>query len=244
MPTRPSTSMARCRACALPAPRCSRTVSEIWSPMVIVGFSDVIGSWKIMPISLPRTWRIWLSSTEEISLPSRTIFPPTMWPPGGRSRMMDSAVIVLPQPDSPTMPRHSPGSTVRLTPSRACTTALRSRISVRRPSSSSRCAIRPRHCAGCGVAGGLPALEPDLDGIPEPFADEDRCRDHDDDREPSREDLPPVPDLHVLDAVAEHAAPVLLRRRDAKAQVAQRHDERDGVGHLEGGVHHDRADRV
>src|SRR5215469_18903556 len=241
MPTRPSTSMARCRACVVVAPRCSRTVSEIWSPMVIVGFSDVIGSWKIMPISLPRTWRIWLSSTEEISLPSRTIFPPTMCPPGGRSRMMDSAVIVFPQPDSPTMPRHSPGSTVRLTPSRAWTTARRSRISVRRPSSSSRCGIRPRYgwpvpvaVAGLGgLTGLLAALEPDLDGIPESFTDEDRCGDHDDDAETCREDLPPVPVVDVLDTVAEHAAPVLLWWGDAQAEIAEGDDQGDGVGDLE-----------
>ncbi len=47
--------MARSRASSADAPRCSTTVSEIWSPILIVGFSDVIGSWKIMPISLPRT---------------------------------------------------------------------------------------------------------------------------------------------------------------------------------------------
>ena len=40
--------------------------------------------------------------------------------------MIDSAVIVLPLPDSPTMPRHSPGSTVSDTPSMACTVARRS----------------------------------------------------------------------------------------------------------------------
>ena len=39
-------------------PRCSRTASAICSPTVIVGFSEVSGSWKIMPISLPRIWRI------------------------------------------------------------------------------------------------------------------------------------------------------------------------------------------
>ena len=44
--------------------------------------------------------------------------------------MIDSAVIVLPEPDSPTMPRHSPGATDSDTPSIACTVARRSRISV------------------------------------------------------------------------------------------------------------------
>ncbi len=129
--------MARSRAVLASAPRCSTTVSEIWSPIVIVGLSDVIGSWKIMPISLPRTCRIWSSLSAEISRPSSRILPPVMCPPGGSSCMMDSAVIVLPQPDSPTMPRHSPASRLRLTPSKACTVALRSRISVRRSSSCS-----------------------------------------------------------------------------------------------------------
>ena len=52
---------ARSRARA-PAPRrrlsCSRIASMIWSPTVKTGFSEVIGSWKIIEISLPRICRI------------------------------------------------------------------------------------------------------------------------------------------------------------------------------------------
>ena len=33
------------------------TTSAICLPIIIVGFSDVIGSWKTMPISLPLTAR-------------------------------------------------------------------------------------------------------------------------------------------------------------------------------------------
>ncbi len=119
MPTRPSTSTARASAVCRSAPRCSRTVSAIWSPIVIVGFSEVIGSWKTMPISLPRIWRIPSSSSVEITLPPSRIRPPVMCPPGGSSCMIDSAVIVFPLPDSPTMPRHSPASTARFTLSSA-----------------------------------------------------------------------------------------------------------------------------
>ena len=47
------------RACACRAPRqrrCGcRNTSTIWSPTVATGLSELIGSWKIMPISLPRT---------------------------------------------------------------------------------------------------------------------------------------------------------------------------------------------
>ena len=42
-------------------------------------------------------------------------------PFAGRSRTSDSAVVVLPQPDSPAMPSASPSSSVKLTPSTALT---------------------------------------------------------------------------------------------------------------------------
>ena len=48
------------------------------------------------------------------------ILPLTMLAAGcGRSRMMERAVTVLPQPDSPTIPRVRPFCTVKLTPSTA-----------------------------------------------------------------------------------------------------------------------------
>ncbi len=40
--------------------------------------------------------------------------------------MIDIAAIVLPHPDSPTTPTVSPFSTSKLSPSTACTVALRS----------------------------------------------------------------------------------------------------------------------
>ena len=74
------------------------TASAICLPTVIVGFSEVSGSWKIMPISLPRTWRIFSSGRLLISRPSSLMLPPTIDPPVGSRFMIDSAVIVLPQP--------------------------------------------------------------------------------------------------------------------------------------------------
>ena len=56
--TRLSISIARSRASRRLAPWCSRTVSAIWSPTVMTGLSEVIGSWKIIEISLPRMRRI------------------------------------------------------------------------------------------------------------------------------------------------------------------------------------------
>ena len=64
-----------------------------------------------MPISLPRMSRMASSPSPLISSPFSRMLPPTMCPPTGSRFMMDSAVIVLPHPDSPTMPSVSPAST-------------------------------------------------------------------------------------------------------------------------------------
>ena len=46
-------------AARLPSPSWSLKASAICSPQVNTGLSDVIGSWKIIEISLPRIFRIW-----------------------------------------------------------------------------------------------------------------------------------------------------------------------------------------
>ena len=69
-PTRPSTSAARSIACSRDTSRCSSTASAICLPTVIVGLSEVSGSWKIIPIRLPRTWSIFSSDRAAISVPS------------------------------------------------------------------------------------------------------------------------------------------------------------------------------
>jgi len=84
---------------------------------------------------LPRIRRISFSERVESSVsPMRTV-PPTIRPsPSGSNRMMDSAVTLFPQPDSPTIPIVSPRrtsnetpSTARTTPSRVKNRALKSR---------------------------------------------------------------------------------------------------------------------
>ena len=85
----------------------------ICRPIVRTGFSEVIGSWNTMPISLPRTRRI--SSSESVirSRPANMTSPPVMRPGGsGMRRMIDSAPTDLPEPLSPTIATVSPGSTV------------------------------------------------------------------------------------------------------------------------------------
>jgi hypothetical protein len=112
------TRFIRCRAsasaCPHDRPRCRTRASAIWLPMVKTGLSEVIGSWKIMPMEPPRTERICLSLIFRTSVPSSRIRPSIRDRPAGRSRMVDSAVTLLPEPDSPTMATVSPASTCRL----------------------------------------------------------------------------------------------------------------------------------
>ena len=44
-----------------PSPSCRRRASAICSPHVKTGLSEVMGSWKIIEISLPRILRIWFA---------------------------------------------------------------------------------------------------------------------------------------------------------------------------------------
>jgi hypothetical protein len=64
MPTCSSSSIARRRAVFVSMPSCFLSVSMIWKPMVKHGFRLVLGSWKIIAMSLPvrcgvrdRTWQ-------------------------------------------------------------------------------------------------------------------------------------------------------------------------------------------
>ena len=101
----------------------------IWLPMVCTGDSDVIGSWKIIEMSLPRIARISgprPSSTARstggpLSRENR-IRPATIRPGGGTMRRMLWAVTLLPQPLSPMMPSVRLAPTWRLTPSTALST--------------------------------------------------------------------------------------------------------------------------
>ena len=100
--------------------------SVICVPILSVGFSEVIGSWKIIAISWPRTSSSSRSLSVVRSRPSKMTSPPTIFAGGfGISPMIDSAVTDLPQPDSPTIPSVLPLSTANETPSTALTTPSR-----------------------------------------------------------------------------------------------------------------------
>ena len=57
MPTSASSAIERLRAASPRSPMCMRSTSSSWKPTVNTGFSDVIGSWKIIEMSAPRSAR-------------------------------------------------------------------------------------------------------------------------------------------------------------------------------------------
>ena len=138
MPTAFSSSSALERATRLVTSRCSRTASISWRPIVCTGFSEVIGSWKIIEISSPRTARRSLGFMVSRSLPFQSASPPVTVLRFELSPMIVRQVTLLPQPDSPTIPSVWPFSTVKLTPSTARTTPSSVRKDVLRSLTSSR----------------------------------------------------------------------------------------------------------
>ena len=97
----------------LPASPLAFSVSLTWKPIFHTGFRLDIGSWGTMPMELPRSSTIRFSLAWVMSSPSKMIWPPVTLPLPGSSPMADSAVVDLPEPDSPTMATVSPGITVR-----------------------------------------------------------------------------------------------------------------------------------
>ena len=75
----------------------------------------VIGSWKITAASRPRTVSISNSVRLSRSRPLSRTEPEMRANRSGSSRMTDSIVTLLPEPDSPTMATVSRASTSRLT---------------------------------------------------------------------------------------------------------------------------------
>src|ERR1700752_292863 len=95
-----------------------------------------------MAMRLPRMARISASSTFSRSLPSNRTSPASIRPGGdGIKRMTESAVTLLPDPDSPTMATVSPARTSKDTWSTA----------VRRPRSLLKRVVRLRTCSRGGA---------------------------------------------------------------------------------------------
>ena len=108
-------------ACDLDMSLWARIASEICHPTEYTGFNDVMGSWKIIAMPLPLTG-ISLFSLRPNSSVSLKRTEPVTRAFLGRRPMVAIAVTDLPDPDSPTMPRTSPGERSVVTPRTALTT--------------------------------------------------------------------------------------------------------------------------
>ena len=85
-----------------------------------IGSSATIGSWEIIAISRPRTVLSCGSDMPTSSRPCQRIEPPDTDTPSGSRPSSDRAVIVFPQPDSPTRPSTWPGRRENETPVTSC----------------------------------------------------------------------------------------------------------------------------
>ncbi len=114
------TSLNSLIACALASalvePKCSCIASVTWKPQVSTGLSDVMGSWNIMAILLPRMARISSSDNSNKLNSSSITCPLTTELLLSSKRISDNAVTDLPEPDSPTIPMVSPLARVKLIP--------------------------------------------------------------------------------------------------------------------------------
>ena len=144
MPTAFSISRDRARACLRETFSCSVTASASCVPIECTGLSDVIGSWKIIAISLPRISRSLPDEAFRRSSPRNRTSPVDVVNFESLRPMMVRHVTLFPEPDSPTMPSTWPDSTSKLTPSTAPTTPSSVEKCVRRSRTSSSAATVAR----------------------------------------------------------------------------------------------------
>ena len=109
--------MASARAAASGTPS-TANASATCAPTVNVGFSARLGSWYTMDTSRAHSRRKPLADSAATSWPAIDTAPPVIRPPRGNARKAASAAVDLPQPDSPTRPKHSPAPTSKETPRR------------------------------------------------------------------------------------------------------------------------------
>src|SRR5438128_2719932 len=149
-------------------PKCVSSASRICRPIVNTGLSDVIGSWKIIAISLPRTDRSARSLRRSKSRPPKFACPDSTRPFRERRPRIASDVTLLPHPDSPTMPSVSPGAMSKEIPLTACTVPRRVSNRTRRSSTLSSGSLTTR-------------AQLRIDGLAQPVADQVEAEHGDDD---------------------------------------------------------------
>src|SRR5205823_11327351 len=210
---------------------CAWIASAIWFPIFSTGFKDVIGSWNTIATSPPRSRRSSLFDIFRRSLPSNVASPLRIRPGGcGISPRIASWLTLLPDPDSPTMPRVSPGNTSNDTPSTAWTT----------PSSVANSTTRSRiERIGSGTRSALGRVE----GVAKPVTDEVDAEDDQHDRQARERDQPPHARRHVL-AVVDQLAERRVGRLDPEPEEGEGRLGQDRDADDQGRVDDDRPDCV
>src|SRR3989449_4203765 len=164
--------------------------------MFRTGFNEFIAPWKMIEMSFHRTR--WIERSESLTrfLPSNRISPRTIFPLYGRSRMMERAVVVLPQPLSPARPRASPSPTSNDTPSTAWTVPACVVYSIERSSTSRRASLTPPQSG----------VQDFVEGVPEQVKAE-----HEEHNAEPGHDEPPgiVQDRGVFDRFRDDPAPAI-----------------------------------
>src|SRR5258706_6893297 len=238
MPTASMSSRARARASVFDMPRWICSGSMICCSMRSTGFRLEIGSWKIIAICPPRILRSSFSPSSSRSW-SRNMTEPSLISAGGTGskRKIESAVTLLPEPLSPTMPSASPSSSEKLTPSTAWTGPSRVLNCTFRSltSSSLANAITFHETRRVGVT--LLALRHiRVERVAQPVAHQVNTQDGEQDRQAWQQRQQRV-GRDVRLRVLQHRAPGSRRRLNAEAEEAQggfrqnRSADRQGRGH-------------
>src|SRR5581483_2879975 len=173
---------------------------------------------------LPRMRCIARSGSATRSTPSSTILPRTICAASGNRPSSASAVIDLPQPDSPTSATTSPAPTANDTPS----TIDAPSISTVRSSTVS--------AGASDIAKPLADARLRIEPIAQPVA-EHVDREYQQEQAPAGKGHDPPGALHILPADAHDRSPARRRRLDAKPEERQAGLEQDHQAEFGGGDH-------
>src|SRR5215471_2701519 len=121
MPTMRSTSADRAAISSADVTPCAFIASLSCAPIDLTGLSAFIALCMTTDRSRQRIAASWSSARPTMFSPLKTTLPPMMAAGGASSWAMANSRVDLPQPDSPTIPRNSPGYSSKLTWSTART---------------------------------------------------------------------------------------------------------------------------
>src|SRR5436190_5168051 len=249
MPTSRSRSTARLRAARPDIPMCSRSTSSSCQPTVNTGFKEVIGSWKIIEMSAPRSLRSSpIGNPTRLRPPYSTSLDGSMIEfSGGSSPSIASDVTDLPEPDSPTSATVLSRGMSNEMPLTASNVVCRSRRNEMRrlrtltSGSPVDFGLLMRASIGCCVARGIasdarqrscaePSLELRIERIAQCVGEQRERGDERRHRDRRGDELPPLAENQLVLRLVQHRAPRHDVDGNTEAEERQDHfglDERD-----------------